>query len=144
MVILSYLHTVKRPKKTKKLNIVKKFTEWGKLLNSKTNSSIFGEFREWESSLGYSIPRNSKRHHKVQCSRKTDHFEAGMYPQVLIFKPNKDLSPIWSRGNQCWPFPALFAPMEVLYGTRIGFRHHKMVQLANLHLVELTNSRLEH
>ena len=34
-----------------------------------------------------------------------------------------------SRGGLLYPYTALFAPLEVLYGTRFGSKHHIMVQL---------------
>ena len=37
--------------KSKKMKIIQKFTEWGKILNLKANSNIFGEFWECKSSL---------------------------------------------------------------------------------------------
>ena len=34
-----------------------------------------------------------------------------------------------SRGGLLYPYTALFAPLDVLYGTRFGSKHHIMVQL---------------
>ena len=36
----------------------------------------------------------------------------------------------WVKGGLLDPYRALFAPLEVLYGTRLGSKHHMMVQLA--------------
>ena len=38
-----------------------------------------------------------------------------------------------SRGGLLYPFMALFALLEVLYGTRFGSKHYIMVQLANVY-----------
>ena len=37
------------------------------------------------------------------------------------------------------PFTALFAPLEVLYRTKFGSKHHIMVQLANIYKVGITD-----
>ena len=34
------------------------------------------------------------------------------------------------QGGLLYPYKTLFAPLEVLYGTRFGSKHHIMVQLA--------------
>ena len=38
-----------------------------------------------------------------------------------------------SRGDLLCPFPESFSPLEVLYGTRFGFKHDINVQMANIH-----------
>ena len=35
----------------------------------------------------------------------------------------------WVKGGLLDPYRTLFAPLEVLYGTRFGSKHHIMVQL---------------
>ena len=35
----------------------------------------------------------------------------------------------WVKGGLLDPYRALFAPLEVLYGTRFGSKHHMVVQL---------------
>ena len=37
------------------------------------------------------------------------------------------------------PHRELFAPLEVLYGTRFGSKHHMMVQLAHVNRVGITD-----
>ena len=41
------------------------------------------------------------------------------------------------------PYSALFAPLEVLYGTRFGSKHHIMAQLANMYRVGITDPYLD-
>ena len=41
------------------------------------------------------------------------------------------------------PSGILFAPLEVLYGTRFGSKHHIMVQLANVNRVGITDLFLD-
>ena len=48
-------YTVKTAKKRQKMEIAQNFTRWCKTLNSKANSSIFGEFWECKSGIGYFI-----------------------------------------------------------------------------------------
>ena len=36
----------------------------------------------------------------------------------------------WAKGGLLDPYRALFAPLEVLYSTRFGSKHHMTVQLA--------------
>ena len=38
-----------------------------------------------------------------------------------------------SRGGLIYPCQALFAPLELLHGTRFGSKHFIMVQLANVY-----------
>ena len=38
-----------------------------------------------------------------------------------------------SRGGLIYPCKALFAPLELLHGTRFGSKHFIMVQLANVY-----------
>ena len=38
-----------------------------------------------------------------------------------------------------YPDGAIFAPLEVFYMTKIGSKFHKMVQLAKLHWVRITD-----
>ena len=42
---------------------------------------------------------------------------------------------MWVKGGLLDPYMALFAPLEVLYGTRFGSKHHMMVQLAHVNRV---------
>ena len=44
-----------------------------------------------------------------------------------------------SRGGLLYPYRALFAPLEVKYGTRFGFEHYIMVQLENLYWVGIAD-----
>ena len=37
------------------------------------------------------------------------------------------------QGGLLYPYLTLFAPLEVLYGTRFGSKHHIMVQLSNVY-----------
>ena len=39
----------------------------------------------------------------------------------------------WVKGGLLDPYRTLFAPLEVLYGTRFGSKHHIMVQLSNVY-----------
>ena len=41
----------------------------------------------------------------------------------------------WAKGGLLDPYRALFAPLEVLYGTIFGSKHHIMVQLAHVNRV---------
>ena len=43
-----------------------------------------------------------------------------------------------SRGGLEYPFTGFLIPLKVSYGIRFGFKHHMMVQIANLRKVELT------
>ena len=45
----------------------------------------------------------------------------------------------WVKGGLLDPYRALFAPLEVLYGTRFGSKHHMMVQLAHVNRVGITD-----
>ena len=40
-------------------------------------------------------------------------------------------------GLEC-PFTGFLIPLKVSYGIRFGFKHHMMVQMANLCKVEIT------
>ena len=42
-------------------------------------------------------------------------------------------------GGLIYPDGALFAPLEVFYITKIGSKYYKMVQLAKLHWVRITD-----
>ena len=42
-----------------------------------------------------------------------------------------------------YPYRALFAPLEVLYGTEFGSKHHIMIQLANVYKVAITDPFLD-
>ena len=42
-------------------------------------------------------------------------------------------------GGLIYPDGAIFAPLEVFYMTKIGSKFHKMVQLAKLHWVRITD-----
>ena len=39
---------------------------------------------------------------------------------------------LWGLGGSAWILPTLFAPLEVLYDTRFGSKHHTMVQLGKI------------
>ena len=39
------------------------------------------------------------------------------------------------RGGLLDPYRALFAPLDVLYGTRFGSKHHIMIPLAHVYRV---------
>ena len=41
------------------------------------------------------------------------------------------------------PYRALFAPLDVLYGTRFGSKHHIMIHLANIYRIGITDPFLE-
>ena len=43
------------------------------------------------------------------------------------------------RGGLLYPYRALFAPLEVEYGTRLGSKHYIMVQLASVYWVSITD-----
>ena len=43
-----------------------------------------------------------------------------------------------SRGGLIYPCRALFAPLEVFYGTRFGSKHCIVVQLTNVYWVGIT------
>ena len=45
----------------------------------------------------------------------------------------------WAKGGLLDPYRALFAPLEVLYGTRFGSKHHIMVQLAHVNRVGIAD-----
>ena len=45
----------------------------------------------------------------------------------------------WVKGGLLDLYRALFAPLEVLYGTRFGSKHHMMVQLAHVNSVGITD-----
>ena len=45
----------------------------------------------------------------------------------------------WVKGGLLDPYRTLFAPLEVLYGTRFGSKHHMMVQLAYANRVGITD-----
>ena len=45
----------------------------------------------------------------------------------------------WVKGGLLDPYRALFSPLEVLYGTRFGSKHHMMVQLAHVKRVGITD-----
>ena len=45
----------------------------------------------------------------------------------------------WVKGGLHDPYRILFAPLEVLYGTRFGSKHHMMVQLAHIRKVGITD-----
>ena len=47
------------------------------------------------------------------------------------------------KGGLLEPYRALFAHLEVLYGTRFGSKHHKMVQLSNIYRVVITDPPLD-
>ena len=47
------------------------------------------------------------------------------------------------KGSLLDPYSALFAPLEVLYGTRFGSKHHIMAQLANMYRVGITDPYLD-
>ena len=47
------------------------------------------------------------------------------------------------QGGQLYPDGALFAPLEVLYSTKIGSKYHIMVQLAKPHWVRITDPMLD-
>ena len=42
-------------------------------------------------------------------------------------------------GGLFYPYRAHFAPLEVLYGTRFGSKHHMMVQLAHVRKEGITD-----
>ena len=46
------------------------------------------------------------------------------------------------KGGLLDPYSALFAPLEVLYGTRFGSKHHIMAQMANMYRVGITDPYL--
>ena len=43
------------------------------------------------------------------------------------------------KGGLLDPYRTLFAPLEVLYGTRFGSKHHIMVQLAHVNRVGIAD-----
>ena len=43
-----------------------------------------------------------------------------------------------SRGGLLYSYKALFAPLEVLYGTRLCSKHHIIVQPANVYRIDIT------
>ena len=45
----------------------------------------------------------------------------------------------WVKGGLLEPYRALFSPLEVLYGNRIGSKRHMMVQLAHVYRVGITD-----
>ena len=45
----------------------------------------------------------------------------------------------WVKGGLLDPYRALFAPLEVLYSTRFGSKHHMRVQLAHDNKVGITD-----
>ena len=45
----------------------------------------------------------------------------------------------WVKGGLLDPYRALFAPLEVLYGTRFGSKHHMMVQLTHVNRISITD-----
>ena len=45
----------------------------------------------------------------------------------------------WVEGGLLDPLMALFVPLEVLYGTRFGSKHHMMVPLAQVSKVGITD-----
>ena len=47
------------------------------------------------------------------------------------------------KGGLLDPYRTLFAPLEVLYATRFGSKHHKMVQLSNIYRVVITDPLLD-
>ena len=47
------------------------------------------------------------------------------------------------KGVQFDPYRAVFAPLEVLYGTRFGFKHHIKAQLVHTYRVGITDSFLD-
>ena len=47
------------------------------------------------------------------------------------------------QGGQLYHDGALFAPLEVLYSTKIGSKYHIMVQLAKPHWVRITDPMLD-
>ena len=47
------------------------------------------------------------------------------------------------QGGLLYPYLTLFAPLEVLYGTRFGSKHHIMVQLAKIHWVGISDPFLD-
>ena len=47
------------------------------------------------------------------------------------------------KGSLLDPYSALFAPLEVLYGTRFGCKHHVMAKLANMYRVGITDPYLD-
>ena len=52
----------------------------------------------------------------------------------------------WSgplRGGLLDPYRALIAPLEVLYGTRFGYKDNIMIQLANIYNIGITDPFLE-
>ena len=48
------------------------------------------------------------------------------------------------HGGLLSPYWALFAPLEVLYGTRFGSKHHILVLLAKLYWIDITDPFLGH
>ena len=49
----------------------------------------------------------------------------------------------WVKGGLLDPYRALFAPLEVLFGTRFGSKHHIMAQLPNGDTVGITDPFLD-
>ena len=47
------------------------------------------------------------------------------------------------KGGLLDPYRKLVAPAEVLYCTRFGSKHHKMVQLSNIYRVVITDPLLD-
>ena len=47
------------------------------------------------------------------------------------------------KGGLLDPYRTLFAPLEILYATRFGSKHHKMVQLSNIYRVVITDPLLD-
>ena len=45
----------------------------------------------------------------------------------------------WVKGGLLDPYRMLFAPLEVLYGTRFGSNYHMMVHLAHVNRVGITD-----
>ena len=49
----------------------------------------------------------------------------------------------WAKGGLLDPYRTLFAPLEVLYSTRFGSKHHIMAQLVNIYRVGITDQFLD-
>ena len=49
----------------------------------------------------------------------------------------------WVRGGLLDPYRTLFVPLEVLYGTKFGSKHHIMDRMANVYKVCITDPFLD-
>ena len=97
------------------------------------NFSIFGASVEIWGVLGALVSYEVTIWIRLVVARVHNGFEGGWGVQGVFWGGLEG-----SRGCLLYSYKALFAPLEVLYGTRFCSKHHIIVQPANVYRIDIT------